>query len=530
MEHPIAISLLSAVLLAYILATADFTLFHILLILTSLFLTFYTYIIFSRLYLSPLSHIPGPRLAAATFWYEFYYDIYPHSYRYIWQIRDLHAQYGPVVRINPIHVHISDPAFYEEIHPSDPRRKRNRDPWFSHYDKDTILAGAILNSMDHGLHARRRKAVAAYFSKKSVRAFEPLVLNKIAKLVARFEKAHARQEVVNLIDAMNGLTMDMISSYCFGADTRQLDLPLYAKTDVARMVLGVKIRALGRHFPYILNTAMKLNPYMVRVLNTLGYPVVDEEQQLITRVQHVLDYPDEESEEGHRAIFATMDKSNLPAEECTARRLAADAGAFIGAGTETTGRTLAVTAFHVLANPTTLTTLRAELNTVMPSPDSSITLPQLEKLPYLTAILLEGLRLAHGVSGRMPRIATQEVLTCNGVTIPAGAAVMSSIYLLNMNEDIFPEAEKFEPARWVGNPGLRRHLYAFGAGATMCLGMNLAWSELYLTLATLFRRFDIELHSTTYARDVKVIGDCAIALLDPTSKGIRVKIMGRVKE
>ncbi|OQO13719.1 hypothetical protein B0A48_01949 [Cryoendolithus antarcticus] len=166
----------------------------------------------------------------------------------------------------------------------------------------------------------------------------------------------------------------------------------------------------------------------------------------------------------------------------------------------------------------------------MPHPDSPITLPQLEKLPYLTAILHEGLRLAHGVSGRMPRIATQEALHCQGVKMPAGTVVMSSVYLLNMNEDIFPEAEYFEPARWVNNSGLRRHLYAFGAGATMCLGMNLAWSELYLTLATLFRRFELELHSTTYARDVKVIGDCAIALLNSTSKGIRVKITGTVKD
>ncbi|OQO13720.1 hypothetical protein B0A48_01950 [Cryoendolithus antarcticus] len=268
MDYPIAIGSLSAASLACILPTIGIDATSILLIFLSLFLTFYTYILLSRLYLSPISHIPGPRLAVATFWYEFYYDIWPNSHQYIWKIRDLHTKYGPVVRINPIHVHISDPAFYEEIHPSDPRRKRNRDPWFSHYDKDTVLAGAILNSMEHDLHARRRKAVAAYFSKKSVRDVEPLVQKKIAKLVARFEQAHVQDQIVNLIDAMSGLTMDIISSYCFGTDTRQLDLPSYAQSDVARMVLGVKIRALGRHFPYILNTAMKLNPYIARFLNS----------------------------------------------------------------------------------------------------------------------------------------------------------------------------------------------------------------------------------------------------------------------
>lgn len=32
---------------------------------------------FHRLWISHLSKFPGPRLAAITFWYEFYYDVWP---------------------------------------------------------------------------------------------------------------------------------------------------------------------------------------------------------------------------------------------------------------------------------------------------------------------------------------------------------------------------------------------------------------------------------------------------------------------
>jgi hypothetical protein len=46
-----------------------------------------------RLYFHPLSHIPGPKLAALTWWYEFYYDIIQPS-RYVFQIQDLHKEYG----------------------------------------------------------------------------------------------------------------------------------------------------------------------------------------------------------------------------------------------------------------------------------------------------------------------------------------------------------------------------------------------------------------------------------------------------
>lgn len=46
-----------------------------------------------RLFLHPLAHIPGPRLAALTWWYEFYFDgIRPG--KYVFKIQELHKQYG----------------------------------------------------------------------------------------------------------------------------------------------------------------------------------------------------------------------------------------------------------------------------------------------------------------------------------------------------------------------------------------------------------------------------------------------------
>lgn len=47
-----------------------------------------------RRYFSDLAHFPGPKLAAVTYWYEFYYDAWPHQGQYEWKIRDLHAKYG----------------------------------------------------------------------------------------------------------------------------------------------------------------------------------------------------------------------------------------------------------------------------------------------------------------------------------------------------------------------------------------------------------------------------------------------------
>ena len=46
-----------------------------------------------RLYFSPLSKFPGPRLAAATYLFEGYYDVVKRG-KYTFKIRDLHAEYG----------------------------------------------------------------------------------------------------------------------------------------------------------------------------------------------------------------------------------------------------------------------------------------------------------------------------------------------------------------------------------------------------------------------------------------------------
>lgn len=46
-----------------------------------------------RLYLSPIAHFPGPRLAALTGAYEFYWEAIRNG-RYTFHIGDLHKKYG----------------------------------------------------------------------------------------------------------------------------------------------------------------------------------------------------------------------------------------------------------------------------------------------------------------------------------------------------------------------------------------------------------------------------------------------------
>jgi cytochrome P450 len=62
----------------------------------------------------------------------------------------------------------------------------------------------------------------------------------------------------------------------------------------------------------------------------------------------------------------------------------------------------------------------------------------------------------------------------------------------------------------------------------MCIGLNLAYAELYLTVAAIFSRFDLELFETT-DRDVEVVSDGFIGRRPADSRGIRVKVLGAVQ-
>lgn len=155
-----------------------------------------------RLYCSPISHFPGPKLAAATFWYQFYYDVILGG-QYVWNTRELHKKYGPVVRINPYEIHVNNPAFMGEIYPGPGSRKRDKWDWAT---KGLGIPGATLMTNPHDHHKLRRSALNPFFSKASVRRLQPLLDAKMDHLLERFEEFRKSGGVLVLNHAFAALT------------------------------------------------------------------------------------------------------------------------------------------------------------------------------------------------------------------------------------------------------------------------------------------------------------------------------------
>lgn len=119
--------------------------------------------------------------------------------------------------------------------------------------------------------------------------------------------------------------------------------------------------------------------------------------------------------------------------------------------------------------------LRTELQPVDLSSRNARKLPQLEKLPYLHAIINEGLRLSYGIVSRLARIAPDRVIEYGEWKIPPGTPVSMSSGLIHHDPNAFPQSNAFDPERWM-DPAKRRrlekYLVQFSKGTRNCLGIK----------------------------------------------------------
>lgn len=111
----------------------------------------------------------------------------------------------------------------------------------------------------------------------------------------------------------------------------------------------------------------------------------------------------------------------------------------------------------------------------------------------------------------------------------------------NFDARIFSDPQEFIPERWIDNPRLDKYMLSFSRGSRICLGMNLAYAELYILLAGIFRQYEIfdgtgkqtlptlALYDTVKERDVDVKSDYLVPFPEKGSKGIRVKVRAGVE-
>jgi cytochrome P450 len=182
---------------------------------------------------------------------------------------------------------------------------------------------------------------------------------------------------------------------------------------------------------------------------------------------------------GHRVLFDDWDILDIPQEDKEGKIQEDNALLFVSAGFETTGFAIETAMYYVLSDPAVLSKLKRELTPAFASKNKTEDLPSwtdLEKLPYLTAVIYEAVRMSLGVSARLPRKNVKSDMLYKDWVIPKGQFVGMTQRDILYNADIFPDPERFDPERWLNGEEskelLNKYLVTFSKGARRCVGMQ----------------------------------------------------------
>ncbi|EIT74228.1 cytochrome P450 [Aspergillus oryzae 100-8] len=503
-------------------------------VLLAFILAYSTALTIYRLFFHPLARFPGPRLAAATKWYEFYFDIIKSpGGQFFKELSRMHDVYGPIVRVNPDEIHVRDAAWFEVLYAPNPT-KRNK------YRPSAEMAGLTLGihgTVDHDLHRRRRMAIAPMFNKQSILSAEHLIKQHIDELTDVFESYLGTNNPINLQTTFLAYTTDVLYHYMFDTDAGYQRDSGAAQQWRHSMDAVAQATPFLKQFPSLLSrVALIPLPMLIWVLKRIQPDVAGllGTHQLMASIvsKYMASKPEEDQDEliatkavKPRTLFHAIEASSLPPHEKAPTRLAQEGLTVLFAGGETGSRLLAHTVYHLLENPEILEKVRKEILDAAGDSNQLPDMKALEALPWLTASVRESLRLRAATTSRLPLV-TEKPLAYADWVIPPNTPVSMSHGDILHNEDIFPDPMKFMPSRWFNaSPQQNRLFVPFGKGTRMCVGMNFAYCEIYMSLAVILARFDLELYDTRWERDVHYTRDCFLGEPDPASPGIRVKVV-----
>ena len=169
--------------------------------------------------------------------------------------------------------------------------------------------------------------------------------------------------------------------------------------------------------------------------------------------------------------------------------------------------------FYLGRHQESYTRLYQELRRAFTSIDEIHTGPALNSCVYLRACIDESLRMSPPVGGALWREVCEGGVNIDGHLIPQGYDVGIGIYAIQHNPVYYPEPFKFKPERWIpggdfsnGSLNLARSAFsAFAMGPTGCVGKNLAYLELMLTIARVAWTLDIKDMTKARTLDAKYL-------------------------
>lgn len=370
-------------------------------------------------------------------------------------------------------------------------------------------------------HRRYRRSLAHAFSRQGLKEQEPIITHHVDSMVAGISERCGKGGTMDLGAWLSWTTTDIIGDLAFGdsfgcVDTAAGHHFMESTLNLLKptMWMGVMNRwglgGLGLlAMPKAMAAGLRANTEYVYAKLKKRVQLGKERGDFFDHVlkNGLLD----KTPTGQQQ--PSSDKAEQPENPLgfTLDELHSTATDLVFAGSETTATVLSGVLFHLLLQPDVHARLAAEIRAAFAA-DADITMAATAPgaLPYLDAVLQEGLRVYHPAPLFAGRVAPAGGDTVAGVYLPEGTRVSCPIGVAATSAYNFAQPRRFAPERWLvprdgegggGSPdddddefrgdNKGNVFQPFSYGTRNCIGLNLAQAEMHLILAKMLWHFDL---------------------------------------
>ncbi|OTA61603.1 cytochrome P450 [Hypoxylon sp. EC38] len=445
-----------------------------------------------NLWLHPLSGFPGPLLGRASLTYRF---LHTSRGKFPAAVAEIHRKYGPIVRVAPNELSFASVESWKAIygHPTSGREIAPKGPFY-----EVFAAGfrskCVGSERDPTKHSAMRKMLNPAFSQRGLLEQEEIITSVVDKFVTVIgEKGGPESQGINMTKWFEMNSFDILGEMAFG-ESFHSNLHFWAAIILEHVYfinLIDNVRRIGwlaKLFGYLIPSSL-----LTRNQNS-AYSRQQVEKRLAIQ--------------GARNDFVSLLADKVRAGEVGKEEMTAHVSTLTIAGGETVATTLTSLTCFLTQNPDKLQRLVKEIRTAFKSFDK-INATMAQRLPYLQAVINEGLRLFPPAAGGAPRVSPGFEL--HGYYIPAGVEINVTPWSITHDEKYFSDPWDFKPERWLdpNSTDVKDASRPFLLGPRDCLGRNFAWMELNLVLAKMLWLYDMEL----ITKDVNWLESCQAHVL-----------------
>ncbi|XP_057796712.1 6,7,8-trihydroxycoumarin synthase-like [Salvia miltiorrhiza] len=414
-------------------------------------------------------------------------------------LQKLSHNYGPVALLRhgstPIRV-VSSAALAKQI-------------LKTHDNKPSVLGqqklsygGADIAFSPHNPHWKEMRRLCALhlFSPAKLASFRPVREAQVARMMATLQ---ARCSAANLSELAMSLASNIICGVAFG---RTYDDDEYEKKKLDKLVLEAQALMVSFYFSdhlRVFSWVDKLSGLLGR-LDTNFDELDAFYQQLID--EHIHASSSQINSETKQDILHHMIqlKRQKP-DSITWDHIKALLMNLFVAGTDTVAAAIVWTMTGLMLRPAIMKKTQEHIRQAIgcKKQGEMIEEDELEKLPYLKAVVMEALRL-YPPAPLLYRI-EQQSQSIDGYEIEEGTTFIINAWAIARDPENWEDPDEFMPERFIVGSDWELRMLPFGGGRRGCPGMGMGMIATHLALANLLYSFDWALPPSAPAIDTDAL-------------------------